>query len=63
MANVSRAFWIPTIWMLYAASKPLGIWFGSRGGDVESGSVLDQVFLFWQEEKLIGPAPLMKISG
>jgi O-antigen ligase len=41
--HVSRALWIPTIWMLYAASKPLGTWLGS--GDWEAGSPLDQYFL------------------
>lgn len=33
------------MWMLYIASKPLGTWFGSGGGSVESGSPLDQAFL------------------
>lgn len=42
--NVSYALWIPTIWMLYSASKPLAKWFGIHG-DVESGSTLDQYFL------------------
>src|SRR5437762_1013607 len=42
--RLSRVLWLPTIWLLYIASKPLGIWFHSQG-DVESGSVLDQAFL------------------
>lgn len=44
--GVSHALWIPTIWMLLAASKPLGIWFGmgNEGGDAE-GSALDQLVL------------------
>lgn len=42
--NVSSAFWIPTIWMLCIATKPLAIWFGSGGGDAEFGSPLDQYF-------------------
>jgi len=43
--DVSRAFWIPTIWMLYIASKTLAFWFGAGGESVESGSPLDQVFI------------------
>ena len=43
--SVSLTLWIPTIWMLCIASKPLGVWFGSTGGDAESGSLLDQLFL------------------
>lgn len=43
-AGVSAASWIPTLWMLAIASKPLGIWFSSAG-DAESGSVLDRLFL------------------
>lgn len=42
--EVSIAFWVPTVWMLYIASKPLVYWFG-YGGDIDSGSSLDQVFL------------------
>ena len=42
--EVSVALWIPTIWMLLAASKPLAIWFGGIGAD-EEGSLLDRVFL------------------
>ena len=42
--DVTRALWIPTIWMLCVASKPLGIWFQS-GGDLESGSRWDRAFL------------------
>jgi len=43
--EVSRTLWIPTIWMLYIASKPLGVWFQSGGVTAESGSPLDRVFL------------------
>jgi exopolysaccharide production protein ExoQ len=43
-AHVSDASWIPTLWMLAIASKPLGIWFGSAG-DAESGSELDRLVL------------------
>ena len=42
---VTRALWIPTIWMLYIASKPLGVWFQQVSADAESGSPLDRTFL------------------
>src|SRR6266496_2926134 len=41
--KVSRALWIPTIWMVICGSKPLSIWFGF--GYDESGSALDRVVL------------------
>lgn len=40
--NVSLILWIPTIWMLSIASKPLSIWFGSAG-NIDIGSPLDQL--------------------
>jgi exopolysaccharide production protein ExoQ len=40
--NVSFVLWLPTIWMLLIASKPVGIWF-KAAGDSE-GSLLDQAF-------------------
>lgn len=43
-AGVSKAMWIPTVWMLLIASKPLGIWFGTSG-DAEAGSPLDRLVL------------------
>lgn len=47
--DVSHALWIPTIWMLYIASKPLAVWFAPApqfaGGDVDVGSPLDRNFL------------------
>lgn len=42
---MTSASWIPTIWMLYVASKPLSVWFPSSGGDPETGSPLDRAFL------------------
>lgn len=43
--EVSLALWVPTVWMIVIASKPLGVWFHSAGGaDIESGSLLDQIF-------------------
>ena len=47
--QVSLAQWIPTVWMLYVASKPLGVWFAPtvqvQGGEADSGSPLDRAFL------------------
>jgi len=42
--NVSRALWIPTLWILYVASKPLAAWFPYSGATPES-SPLDRAFL------------------
>jgi exopolysaccharide production protein ExoQ len=42
--RVSSALWIPTLWMLAIATKPLALWFGVSG-DNESGSWLDRLFL------------------
>jgi exopolysaccharide production protein ExoQ len=42
--EVNGALWIPTIWMLYTASKPLAYWFPSSGATPES-SPLDRVFI------------------
>jgi len=43
--EMTRILWIPTIWMLYTASKPLSVWLLQSGADVESGSPLDRAFL------------------
>jgi hypothetical protein len=43
--DVSPVSWIPTLWMIYTASKPLGVWFRTATTDIESGSPLDQIFL------------------
>jgi O-antigen ligase len=42
--TVSKALWIPTIWFIYTSSKALGTWF-KTGGDMETGSPTDRVFL------------------
>ena len=39
--NVSFALWLPTIWMLCIATKPLGVWFGAEAD--ADGSPLDRV--------------------
>lgn len=41
--EVSFALWLPTIWMLCIASKPLSTWFG--WGFDAAGSRVDQIFL------------------
>lgn len=43
--EVSFALWVPTVWMLLIATKPLGLWFGVGGEDMESGSPLDRAVL------------------
>lgn len=43
--EATLALWIPTIWMLMNASKPLGIWFGTVSLSMEEGSNLDRNFL------------------
>ena len=45
LPTVSRALWIPTIWMLLNLSKPLGIWIGSSGVSMEEGSDYDRLAL------------------
>lgn len=40
--DVSVGLWVPTIFVLYAASKPLGVWFGNVEAD---GSPMDRIFL------------------
>lgn len=42
--GVSLALWIPTVWMLATASKPLAIWFSVVGNN-EGGSGLDEFLL------------------
>jgi len=42
--DITRALWVPTVWVLYIASKPLGIWFQSASGAPEAGSPLDRTF-------------------
>lgn len=47
--DVSWALWLPSIWILYIASKPLGVWFRPAGSleDVELGSPLDRRFIIF----------------
>lgn len=43
--DVSKALWIPTLWMLSVATKPMAVWFRVSTADPESGSSLDRIFL------------------
>lgn len=43
--EISFAVWIPTIWLLLIASKPLAIWFSHSAGEGEYGSPLDRNFI------------------
>jgi O-antigen ligase len=40
--RLTRALWIPTIWMLTVAGKPLSIWLGQSGSDDLTGSPFDR---------------------
>jgi len=42
--KVSFSLWIPTIWMLYAASRPIGTWLMSVSEE-DASSPMDQLFL------------------
>lgn len=42
LPKVSHALWIPTIWMLSIAGKPVGIWLGEGGADDLAGSPWDR---------------------
>ncbi len=44
-ADAPPSHWLPTLFMLYASSKPLADWFGKGGVSIESGSSLDRNFL------------------
>src|SRR5580700_1877475 len=47
----SKALWVPTVWFLYCASRPLSGWFQTgqiiESGEsaIESGSMVDRFFL------------------
>ncbi len=49
--DLSKALWVPSVWFLYCASRPLDEWFQSgpfiegSGKAIESGSVVDRYFL------------------
>jgi O-antigen ligase len=43
--DVSRALWVPTVWVIYIASKPLGEWFQQSSSSPDAGSPMDRAFL------------------
>lgn len=43
--GVSRALWLPTIWMLRIASRPLSYWFSYSAADPEQGNPFDRTFM------------------
>jgi exopolysaccharide production protein ExoQ len=42
--SVSTATWIPTVWFLSVASKPIGVWLGLEAAGVDEGSFWQRVF-------------------
>jgi exopolysaccharide production protein ExoQ len=44
-SEISRELWVPTVWLLVTASRPLGTWFGVFGSDPEQSNPLDLAFL------------------
>ncbi|HTA29024.1 MAG TPA: O-antigen ligase family protein [Candidatus Cybelea sp.] len=50
-SGLSKALWLPSVWFLYCATRPLNEWFlggqysESGGSSIESGSVVDRYFL------------------
>jgi exopolysaccharide production protein ExoQ len=42
--NATKALWIPSLWMLYVASRPLGNWL-RQSTSMEEGSPTDRAFL------------------
>jgi O-antigen ligase len=43
--DVTRALWIPTVWMLYIASRPVTLWLKAQTQDPDASGPLDLVFL------------------
>ena len=43
--QVTRALWIPAIWMFVIASRPIGLWFNARSTDPDASSPLDLAYL------------------
>lgn len=45
--SVSKAIWIPTLWVAIIASRPISSWIGAGGAvDTTEGSPLDRMFFF-----------------
>ena len=43
--GMTRALWLPVVWLLYTAGKPLAVWFRIGSADAEGGSPIDRNFL------------------
>ena len=41
-ADVTPFLWVPTLWFLLMASRPLALWFGTGGETIEEGSIVDR---------------------
>lgn len=44
--GLTRAIWIPTLWVGTLASRPLSMWLGVGGTDTLEGSPVDRLFFF-----------------
>jgi exopolysaccharide production protein ExoQ len=42
--GVTRALWIPTIWMLYISGRPIALWLQTESTNPDAGSPIDLVF-------------------
>lgn len=40
----TRALWIPTIWLIYVSSKPIGSWLQIERTNLDASSAIDQIF-------------------
>ncbi len=59
--EASKILWLPTIWLLYVAGKPLASWFGVGGESMEAGSPWDRnfqiVLILWAAGLLLTSRP------
>ena len=39
--QATRALWVPTVWLLIVASRPIGLWFNARNRDPDASGPLD----------------------
>jgi exopolysaccharide production protein ExoQ len=45
LSKSPAALWVPTMFFLYSASRPLGGWLGSGGSTIAEGSGIDRLFV------------------
>jgi len=43
--DVSRALWVPTVWVLYVASRPITLWLKAQNQDPDASGPMDLGFL------------------